>query len=151
MNGSHQTHHAEQRKPAHAAHRTPVRHDTAAAALPPTSLHWFKTTITDELTQLSEDYQDMLLSLGQARRNGRSVAGDDPADIGTRAFENDQASHLTQNRRDLIVQLERALDRINEGTYGRCEGCREPIPQVRLEAFPAATLCVACKQSSEHH
>lgn len=40
-----------------------------------------------------------------------------------------------------------ALARIESGTFGRCEGCGNPIPDERLEALPIATLCVSCKQA----
>ncbi|TAL16310.1 MAG: DNA-binding protein, partial [Frankiales bacterium] len=49
----------------------------------------------------------------------------------------------------LLLQVERALARLDEGTYGRCENCGNPIPKARLQAFPRATLCVACKQREE--
>ena len=47
------------------------------------------------------------------------------------------------------TQTERALARIDEGTYGTCESCGEPIGKARLQAFPRAVLCVACKQREE--
>ena len=49
----------------------------------------------------------------------------------------------------LLAQNERALARIEAGTYGVCESCGEPIGKARLQAFPRATLCVACKQREE--
>jgi len=76
-------------------------------------------------------------------------AGDDSADAGTKAFEREQELALTQNARDLLDQGERALARIDAGTYGVCESCGKPIGKARLLAFPRATLCVACKQREE--
>jgi DnaK suppressor protein len=46
-------------------------------------------------------------------------------------------------------QTEHALARIEAGTYGVCESCGKPIGKARLQAFPRATLCVACKQRQE--
>ncbi len=43
-------------------------------------------------------------------------------------------------------EVEAALDRLEDGTYGRCEACRADIPIERLEAVPTASLCVTCKQ-----
>ena len=77
-------------------------------------------------------------------------AGDDQADAGTKAFEREQELALTQNARDLLDQGDRALARIDAGTYGVCESCGKPIGKARLLAFPRATLCVACKQREEH-
>ena len=76
-------------------------------------------------------------------------AGDDEADAGTKAFEREHELALTQNARDLLDQGERALGRIDAGTYGVCESCGQPVGKARLLAFPQATLCVACKQRQE--
>lgn len=76
-------------------------------------------------------------------------AGDDQADAGTKAFERDHELALTQNARRLLEQGERALARIDAGTYGVCESCGRPIGKARLLAFPKATLCVECKQREE--
>jgi DnaK suppressor protein len=76
-------------------------------------------------------------------------AGDDTADAGTKAFEREHELALTQNSRRLLDQGERALARIDAGTYGVCESCGQPIGKARLLAFPRATLCVACKQREE--
>jgi RNA polymerase-binding transcription factor DksA len=51
--------------------------------------------------------------------------------------------------RERLVQVERALDRIEAGTYGLCETCAQEISAERLEAFPAATTCVTCKRAGE--
>jgi RNA polymerase-binding protein DksA len=76
-------------------------------------------------------------------------AGDDQADAGSKAFEREHALALSQNAQDLLDQAERALARIDAGTYGVCESCGRPIGKARLQAFPRATLCVACKQRQE--
>ena len=56
---------------------------------------------------------------------------------------------VANNRRDLMTQVERALERLDKGTYGHCESCSQPIVKARLQAFPSATLCVKCKQREE--
>ena len=75
--------------------------------------------------------------------------GDDSADAGTKAFEREQELSIANNRRDLLVQMERAMERLDKGTYGHCESCVQPIMKARLQAFPSATLCVKCKQREE--
>jgi DnaK suppressor protein len=86
-----------------------------------------------------------------ASRLGDAVgdAGDDQADVGAKTFEREHELALTHNARELLVQNERALARIEAGTYGTCESCGEPIGKARLQAFPRATLCVTCKQREE--
>ncbi|MEV8631442.1 TraR/DksA C4-type zinc finger protein [Streptosporangium sp. NPDC051023] len=76
-------------------------------------------------------------------------AGDDQADAGARTYEREREIALTLNSRDLVAQNERAIARIDAGTYGVCESCHKPIGKERLQAFPRATLCVACKQREE--
>ncbi len=76
-------------------------------------------------------------------------AGDDEADIGAKAYEREHELAANRNAQDLLDQGERALHRINAGTYGVCESCGKPIGKGRLLAFPRATLCVECKQRQE--
>lgn len=76
-------------------------------------------------------------------------AGDDVADLGTKAFNRDQEFAVAVSIRSRIDQVERALERLDEGRYGTCETCSEEIPVARLAAFPAVTRCVACKSRSE--
>ena len=52
---------------------------------------------------------------------------------------------LAANSRDLLSQVERALQRLDDNTYPVCESCGNPIGKARLQAFPRATLCVSCK------
>jgi DnaK suppressor protein len=94
---------------------------------------------------LDKAASDIAERLGEAVRD----AGDDQADAGTKAFEREHELALTQNARHLLDQGERALARIDAGTYGVCESCGEPIGKARLLAFPRATLCVECKQREE--
>ncbi|WP_425566899.1 TraR/DksA family transcriptional regulator [Sphaerisporangium flaviroseum] len=76
-------------------------------------------------------------------------AGDDQADAGAKTYEREREIALTLNARDLVAQNERAVARIDAGTYGVCESCHKPIGKERLQAFPRATLCVSCKQREE--
>lgn len=94
----------------------------------------------------------MLMTLDHALRESHATAGEgeDVIDIGSRPLENDQARHLTAGRREFLGQLEGTLQRIDDGSYGRCEDCRAPIPVARLRAYPAATLCAACTMSAAH-
>ena len=54
------------------------------------------------------------------------------------------AERAGQHIAETIADIEAALRRIDDGTYGRCEGCGRPIAPERLEAIPHARLCVAC-------
>lgn len=86
-----------------------------------------------------------------ASRLGDAVgdAGDDQADTGAKAYEREHDLALTHNARELLAQTEQALERIDTGTYGTCGSCGQAIGKARLQAFPRAVLCVACKQREE--
>ncbi|RNL86458.1 TraR/DksA family transcriptional regulator [Halostreptopolyspora alba] len=76
-------------------------------------------------------------------------AGDDPTDTGAKAYQREHDLALAYNTRDLLAQSERAIERMEAGTYGVCESCGDAIGKARLQAFPRATLCVKCKQREE--
>ncbi|WP_242902601.1 TraR/DksA family transcriptional regulator [Actinomadura terrae] len=76
-------------------------------------------------------------------------AGDDQADAGAKTYEREHELSLSYNSQDLLTQIERAVQRMDAGTYGTCESCARPIGKARLQVFPRATLCVTCKQREE--
>jgi DnaK suppressor protein len=63
------------------------------------------------------------------------------ADLGTDNYEVENALGLMDSERKLIVEIDDALDRIENGTYGICEGTGQPIPKERLEAIPWTRYC----------
>jgi RNA polymerase-binding protein DksA len=102
-----------------------------------------------ELNEMRAAYDLSLRDLDNLQRSSTDGAGDDQADAGSKTFEREQEQSIAANRLDLMAQIERAIERIDNGTYGFCERCGKPIPKARLKAFPAATLDVACKQREE--
>lgn len=62
----------------------------------------------------------------------------------TLAYERAQVQSLLADARRDLDELERATTRLDEGTYGICQRCGNPIAPERLEALPAATTCIAC-------
>ena len=64
-----------------------------------------------------------------------------PADTGTETFEREKDLSILESLEYELAQLEAALKRVDEGTYGTCEACGNPIPVERLEAQPAARFC----------
>ncbi|WP_416366414.1 TraR/DksA family transcriptional regulator [Nocardioides sp.] len=82
-------------------------------------------------------------------RNSGDGAGQDQADVGASSFERDYEMTVLSNERDKVAQIDRAVARIEDGTYGVCESCGQPIGKMRLMAFPRATLCMTCKQREE--
>ncbi|WP_331732553.1 TraR/DksA C4-type zinc finger protein (plasmid) [Streptomyces avidinii] len=74
------------------------------------------------------------------------VAVDDEHDPegGSTAFERAHVATLLARAREHLEELDRALERLEQGLYGQCEGCGGAIPPERLEIRPAATTCVRC-------
>jgi DnaK suppressor protein len=95
-----------------------------------------------ELVDSAKDLQDILAG-------GVDGAGNDQADVGSNSLERDAELSLAANQRELLLQTEKALARLEDGTYGVCEQCGEPIGKMRLTAFPRATLCMDCKRREE--
>jgi DnaK suppressor protein len=75
--------------------------------------------------------------------------GNHMADDATEAFEQAKDLALRQNLERLLDQVEDALERFEEGTYGLCEQCGGEIDPARLKALPYATLCLSCQQHRE--
>ena len=103
------------------------------------------TEVAEVQAEIERAEADIAERLGDAV----SEAGDDQADVGAKAFEREHELALTYNARELLAQTERALARIEAGTYGTCESCGQAIGKARLQAYPRATLCVTCKQREE--
>jgi len=98
--------------------------------------------LRSELAEVESGMEDLINAEGMG-------AGDDQADAGTKTFEREHEMSLVYNARDMVVQTERALERIDNKSYGRCEECENSIGKARLQVFPRATLCMSCKQKEE--
>jgi RNA polymerase-binding transcription factor len=126
---------------------------SGAAALPVRQgeKRWTESEIAEIRDQLAAEAAALRAETEIAIRLGDAVgdAGEDQADVGAKTFEREHELALTHNARELLAQTERAIGRIESGTYGVCESCSNAIGKARLQAFPRATLCVACKQREE--
>ena len=71
------------------------------------------------------------------------------ADIGSDNFEQEFTLSLMANVEHSLEEIAAALERIDDGTFGRCEECGEDIPKARLEVLPYARYCVACARKLE--
>jgi DnaK suppressor protein len=109
-----------------------------------------RVALSERLSELREEYDVTMTEITELQRDRLTdSAGDDQADTGTKTFEREQEMTLAANLLERVTQVERALERLEEGGYGWCERCGNPIPVERLAAFPSATLCVTCKQLEE--
>ncbi|MDO5735504.1 MAG: TraR/DksA C4-type zinc finger protein [Propionibacteriaceae bacterium] len=108
-----------------------------------------RNTLTEELERLEKKIAVTEAELSDILKGGTDGAGRDPADLGSSNFERDQEVALAQNAREMADQARLALHLFDEGNYGLCEVCGNPIGKGRLQVFPRATLCVTCKQREE--
>jgi DnaK suppressor protein len=88
---------------------------------------------------LTEDHAGMV----EASRDTNADDEHDPEGA-TIAFERSQVDALVRQARQHLTEIDSALQRLVDGTYGTCERCGEPIALARLEARPTARTCVGC-------
>lgn len=88
-----------------------------------------------------------LNDLGHAKQS--SAAGD-TADAAFDSSGEELASQLAEIESRELQQIERAIKRLKQGSYGLCEGCACKIPVARLNALPYSTLCIKCQREMEH-
>jgi len=90
------------------------------------------------------------------RRTGGGAAGNlsnmpiHMADLGTDNFEQEFTLSLLQNEEQLLDEIGAALERLGQGTYGKCEECEQEIPKARLQAVPYTRYCVDCARKQEN-
>ena len=98
-----------------------------------------------------EAVDKQLLDHGVELEGDESIAVEEDhegfADSAQATAERSQQITLVEQLRTRRADILAALQKIDAGTYGKCENCGQDIPPERLEAVPAATLCVACKQA----
>lgn len=96
-------------------------------------------TLQAQITQLDADFLD----------ESWKARSDDDAESGSSTFERERMMSLAQNARGLLAGIQRALERMDDGTYGSCVSCGELIDINRLEALPAAVDCLECRRKAE--
>lgn len=128
---------------------TPVVVSDGEAAWNAAELKAIRSELAKELVRLQAELAAIESEMDALIADAGDGAGDDQADAGTKTFEREHEMSLVINARDMVLQTERALERIDTKTYGNCEECGAPIGKARLQVFPRATLCMLCKQKEE--
>ena len=77
------------------------------------------------------------------------AAKGDEADLAATAQAKERSMWLANDQKQRLAQVDQALARIAEGTYGICDNCGKPIAPERMEANPHATLCIQCQSKAE--
>ena len=128
---------------------TPIVVSESESAWNAAELKAIRSELAKELVRLQTELAAIEREMDALIADAGDGAGDDQADAGTKTFEREHEMSLVINARDMVLQTERALERIDTKTYGNCEECGSPIGKARLQVFPRATLCMLCKQKEE--
>ena len=72
-----------------------------------------------------------------------------PADAASETYERTKDHAIDENFREMVEQIDSALRKIEDGSYGLCDRCGDPINRERLSAIPSATLCIECQETIE--
>lgn len=112
--------------------------------------------IKKELMKLKQELQEQKETISQrghmplAESVGELSSYDNhSSDLAAETFEREKDLGLKDNAKLMLMKVNRALEKIEDGTYGKCEKCGKPIAEERLEAIPYATLCMDCKKEEE--
>ncbi|MBI5787759.1 MAG: TraR/DksA C4-type zinc finger protein [Candidatus Schekmanbacteria bacterium] len=112
-----------------------------------------KAKITAIEKKLREEREQLLQEAGKtlSSLNQQQVTDElaDFTDQSSMEWERNFLLRMKERERNLLIKIERTLEKIKEGTFGICEECGCEISEKRLEARPVVTLCVDCKTEQE--
>ena len=120
------------------------------AIFSPNELEEFRTALEREKAELEAqlaELEESSFASPQSDISGEVAFDEEYADSGTATFERERDLSLENNIRDLLKKIDRALERMDDGTFGICERCGKPIEKARLKALPYANLCIKDKQA----
>ena len=113
----------------------------------------FNRLLLDERKRLRNELSEMVEH--QLKTEEKPVADaaneDDLVDVATETFEREKELALESSVQGILEMVEEALKKVQDGTYGICDGCDKPIDGNRLRAIPYARLCITCKEREERH
>ena len=102
-----------------------------------------KAELESQLATLEEN----TFAASQSDMSGEVAFDDETADAGTATFERERDLSIENNIRDLLAKIDRALKRMDAGTYGICDRCGKPIEKARVKALPYVDLCIKDAQA----
>jgi RNA polymerase-binding protein DksA len=107
-----------------------------------------RSTLLDERQRLSGIRRSLEQAAAEAGAE-LSTTDQHPADGGSDTFERGKELAILERTESQLADVDRALERLDAGTYGTCEACGEPIGAARLRARPAARLCLPDQELAE--
>ncbi|MBI2173643.1 MAG: TraR/DksA C4-type zinc finger protein [Candidatus Omnitrophica bacterium] len=128
------------------------RQERNAAGLTKDQLKQFRQLLITERAKLAGEIRSIAHDTSTSPRD---ASGDlsgytvHMADMAADTYERELSMNIVSSEQALLYQIDEALKHIDEGTYGICQQCSQPISTSRLKAVPYAILCIDCKRSKE--
>jgi len=123
--------------------------DTNRSGLSPAEIEKFKAVLWAKRNEILDNVTTMEIEALRRDRNDLSNLPTHMADFGTSNYEIDNIIGIMDSERKILIEIDLALSRIDNNTYGICENNGEPIPKARLEAIPWGRYCAACASLAE--
>jgi DnaK suppressor protein len=102
-----------------------------------------------ELQAQFTDIEETTFGSNQSELSGEVAFDEEYADAGSATFERERDLSITNNIKDLLGKIDKALVRLDDGTFGTCTQCGNPIEKARIKALPYASLCMKDKTAEE--
>ena len=115
-------------------------------------LKQFRQLLITERAKLASEIKSIAEA---ASKSPREASGDlsaytlHMADMAADTYERELSMNIISSEQELLYQIDDALKRIDDGSYGICAQCNKPITMSRLKAVPYASMCVACQRTKE--
>ena len=109
-------------------------------------LNYFKKVLIEEHKRLQSVFESH-------RKNNLALDSDDlmdETDMASSQINQNLTFRIRDRERVLLQKIEKALNKVADGSFGNCEECDDEIEFNRLKARPVATLCIKCKEEQEH-
>lgn len=102
--------------------------------------------------KLLEEKEEILIKLSEFRNEGKEIGPEiaqDPGDRAESTYEKEFIFELSDAERRRLLQIDKALKKIEEDDFGRCESCHKEISKKRLDAIPWTPFCIKCQEKQE--
>ena len=110
-------------------------------------LDYFRNLLNDQLRQHTQGVRDNQQAAADMIADDDGVK--DSVDMSVQDVNQELAFRMGERESNLVAEIDEALRRLDEGSYGTCERCGNPIPDARLEAVPTARYDAACQSAVE--
>jgi DnaK suppressor protein len=133
--------------------KNPAKKKLVVKKFSKSDLKEFKKIVLKKKEELSGDLQH--ISDDTLRKSQKEASGDisgytyHMADVATDNYDREFSLGLASGERKSLYELDDALKRIEDGSFGVCDDCKGPITKIRLKAVPSARLCIKCQQKRE--